>query len=40
MDLYGYLLYPVHAAIFADLVRRAADRGHFLALAGPAGGIP
>ena len=29
--LYGYLLYPVQAAIFGNLVRRVADRGRSLA---------
>ncbi len=38
--LYWYLLYPVHAAIFGNLVRRVAERGRTLAGAAAAGGTP
>jgi uncharacterized protein YbjT (DUF2867 family) len=36
--LYWYLLYPVHAAIFRNLVRRVADRGRRLHAEAAAGG--
>lgn len=38
--LYWYALYPVHAALFGNLVRRVADRGRDLAGAAPAGETP
>lgn len=36
--LYWYALYPVHAAIFRNLVRRVADRGRRLSTEAAAGG--
>jgi hypothetical protein len=36
--LYWYALYPIHAAIFRNLVRRVADRGRRLHAEAAAGG--
>ena len=38
--LYWYALYPIHAAIFRDLVRRVAERARGLAEPAPAGATP